>query len=284
MDRVNDLDVIELVGVGGFGHHGVLAHETRDGQEFLVDVRLHVDIARAAAHDDLDATVDYGVVANEVHNLIVGEPYLLIETLAEHIASACLAHRAVQRVEVAVHKPHAPIMVPFVDVVLRITRAQPVKTHRVVLALGANLGDAHAALQGAVAALADNDDVDIERVSAVYSTTAVGGPEQDDYLNAVVIANTSLAPHALLALTQSVENLWHRTRTVRWGPRTLDIDIITFDDLVSDSVELTLPHPRAMERAFVLVPWADVDSGIDLTDVDQSGVVATELVLTIAPQ
>jgi len=124
MGRVNDLDVIELVGVGGFGHHGVLAHETRDGQEFLVDVRLHVDIARAAAHDDLDARVDYGVVANEVHNLIVGEPFLLIETLAEHIAEACLEHRAVQRVEVAVHKPHAPIMVPFADVVLRISRAQ----------------------------------------------------------------------------------------------------------------------------------------------------------------
>jgi len=115
-------DRIEITGLRGIGYHGVFEHERREGQEFRVDVVLEVDMARAAASDDLSDTVDYGTISSQVHALITGEPVDLIETLSVRIADVCLAHEGVLAVEVAVHKPDAPITVPFDDVVVRITR------------------------------------------------------------------------------------------------------------------------------------------------------------------
>lgn len=117
-------DQIRIRGIRGIGHHGVFAHERTDGQEFSVDVTLDVRTAAAAGSDDLADTVDYGHVANAVHALIVGEPVDLVETLAERIAAVCLGFAGVERVKVTVHKPHAPIEVPFDDVELRIVRGQ----------------------------------------------------------------------------------------------------------------------------------------------------------------
>lgn len=115
-------DQIIVTGIRGFGFHGVLDFEREQGQEFSVDVVLDVDLAAAASSDDLDDTVNYADVATAAHELIVGEPVDLIETLAERIAQACLVHPAARRVEVTVHKPQAPIPVPFDDVMIRIVR------------------------------------------------------------------------------------------------------------------------------------------------------------------
>lgn len=115
-------DQIIVTGIRGIGHHGVFDHERRDGQEFSVDVCLDVSTSTAAGSDDLADTVDYGQVAIAVHALIVGEPVDLVETLAERVAAACLAFQGVEQVEVVVHKPSAPIPVPFDDVQLRIVR------------------------------------------------------------------------------------------------------------------------------------------------------------------
>ena len=115
-------DQILLSGVRGTGHHGVFAHERANGQEFIVDVVL--DITRSDSRDDLAQTVDYGAVADKVHGRIVGEPCDLIETLAENIARDCLDFSPVSRVTVTVHKPQAPIEVPFDDVAVRITRSR----------------------------------------------------------------------------------------------------------------------------------------------------------------
>lgn len=115
-------DQIIVTGIRGTGHHGVFDFERERGQEFVVDVILDVDTVTAASSDDLGDTVNYADVANAVHALIVGEPVDLIETLAERIARACLAHRAARRVVVTVHKPQAPIEVPFDDVMIRIER------------------------------------------------------------------------------------------------------------------------------------------------------------------
>lgn len=115
-------DRIELRGLRIRGNHGVFEHERVDGQEFVVDVLLDVDVAAAARSDDLADTVDYGVIAQAVHDVVTGDPVDLIETLAARIAGAVLTHPAVEAVDVAVHKPHAPIQVPFDDVVLRIHR------------------------------------------------------------------------------------------------------------------------------------------------------------------
>jgi 2-amino-4-hydroxy-6-hydroxymethyldihydropteridine diphosphokinase len=129
----------------------------------------------------------------------------------------------------------------------------------IILALGSNLGDRLDILQGAVDEVASLDGVSVTAVSPVYETAPVGGPAQPDYLNAVVSARTTLPAYDLLARLHDVEAAFDRVREIRWGPRTLDIDIITFDGASCGDPELTLPHPRAHERAFVLAPWHDLD-------------------------
>jgi 2-amino-4-hydroxy-6-hydroxymethyldihydropteridine diphosphokinase len=131
----------------------------------------------------------------------------------------------------------------------------------VVLALGSNLGDRLANLQGGVDALCARPGLFEVEVSPVYETAPVGGPAQPDYLNAVLVAATTLSARAVLGRCQEAESALDRVRTERWGPRTLDVDVIVYGTEVSDDPELTLPHPRAHERAFVLAPWHDVDPG-----------------------
>jgi 2-amino-4-hydroxy-6-hydroxymethyldihydropteridine diphosphokinase len=135
---------------------------------------------------------------------------------------------------------------------------------RVVLSLGSNLGNRLEQLQGAVDALADTPDLRVLAVSPVYETDPVGGPEQSDYLNAVVVAEAPHSPRTLLERALAVERAFDRVRDVRWGPRTLDVDLVAVGDLVVDEPDLQVPHPRAGERAFVLVPWLDVDAAADL--------------------
>jgi 2-amino-4-hydroxy-6-hydroxymethyldihydropteridine diphosphokinase len=143
-----------------------------------------------------------------------------------------------------------------------------------ILALGSNLGASRDTLSRAVAELADQPGVRLQAVSPVVRTRPVGGPEQPDYLNLVVSVETDLDPHELLAHCQSVENAHHREREVRWGPRTLDVDIITYGDLVLDDETLTIPHPRAHTRAFVLQPWAWMDPGATLNGTPVSELAA----------
>ena len=128
-----------------------------------------------------------------------------------------------------------------------------------MLALGSNLGERRDTLQGAVDAIEGIDGVRVVAASPVYETVPVGGPRQPDYLNAVLLVTTSLPSRELLDRLHEVEAAFDRVRLVRWGPRTLDIDIITVAGERSDDPELTLPHPRAHERAFVLAPWHDAD-------------------------
>lgn len=136
---------------------------------------------------------------------------------------------------------------------------------RAVLALGSNLGARNDTLSEAVADLVDRPEVRLLAVSPVVQTKAVGGPEgQPDFLNMVMSVETSLAPLDLLRHCQAVENKHHRVREVHWGPRTLDVDIIVYGDVESSDPVLTLPHPRAAERAFVLYPWSLIEPAATL--------------------
>lgn len=136
---------------------------------------------------------------------------------------------------------------------------RPLSDHRAVLALGSNLGESESTIERAVVDLREAG-VRILRVSPLYRTAPVGGPAgQPDYVNAVIEVSTSLRPYELLKLCNAVEAAHHRERLVRWGPRTLDIDVIDYEGVVSDDPVLTLPHPRAHERSFVLTPWARMD-------------------------
>lgn len=293
------LDRIALTGVAATGHHGVHEFERAEGQPFVADVVLHLDTRRAAAGDDLTRTVDYGVIARRVHAVLAGEPAALIETVAERIAATVLDNPGVHTVDVTVHKPQAPIDVPFGDVAVSIRRdrtklpaAEPYREPEatvallpddtgeevvegeivldhlderppgpvdVVVALGANLGPAAETLRAAVEELSAAPGFEVTRVSPLARTAAVGGPEQPDFLNAVVLGRTTLAPRELLRICQGIENAHGRQRNERWGPRTLDVDIVVYDSVLAVTDDLELPHPRAHQRAFVLQPWAAAD-------------------------
>jgi len=162
----------------------------------------------------------------------------------------------VLEIDVVVHKPQAPIPVPFTDVTISLTRAQ--KQHTAIIALGANLGDPQATLAQAVKDL--GQELEILKVSPLAITKPVGGPpDQPDYTNQVIEVRTRHSAHELLDLCQGIEAKHHRTREVRWEARTLDLDLITYDQLRLDDERLTLPHPRAAIRGFVLAPWSWMD-------------------------
>lgn len=136
-------------------------------------------------------------------------------------------------------------------------------TH-VAFALGTNLGDRIAQLSYAISALQSQERISVTAVSSVFETEPVGGPEQDNYLNAVVTAESTLTARELLTICHQIENDRERTREVHWGPRTLDVDLLVVGDEVFTDPDLMVPHPRAHERAFVLIPWRTVDPNCEI--------------------
>lgn len=480
-----ELDRIRVTGIRATGYHGVLEHERRDGQVFVADVVLHVDTREAAATDSLGRTVDYGEVAGRVRDVLTGPAADLIETVAERIAAVVLERAGVRAVDVALHKPEAPVGVPVSDVVVEIHRsrehppsvsaadgldalsaplgppttaafgtvldtvidavsqtgvpdevaepeplaaeaAEPVAPEtaapetavpepalsepavhetavlgdplldgdadlpggglpdgdvsadvaaaeeaaatpevsavpwatlpeepaepwadvpeaeaepagpaaavpawapvmagpgpveaapghgastpasgldvptlepltgehvravpppppaapeswadepellgdqldeapgspvEVVLALGSNQGSSQEILRHAVSTLAMSPGFEVDAVAPLARTAAVGGPPQPDFLNTVVLGRTTLSPRALLQACQALEAEAGRVRNERWGPRTLDVDIIVYGTTLAVADDLELPHPRAHQRAFVLEPWAQL--------------------------
>ena len=291
-----DTDEIRLLGVAARGHHGVLDFEKRDGQDFVVDVVMTVDLTEAGRTDDLGTTVSYAEVAADVVDVIGGPSFDLIEKVAAVIAERVLARPLVQAVEVTVHKPQAPVGVPFGDVQVVVRREKDVP---VVIALGANLeggagegADPAAAVVAAGHRLRRIRGLRAVRLSPLHGSAPVGGElveGQPDYVNAVATARTRLTPAALLAALHRVEADFGRTREVRWGARTLDLDLIQYgdprdgSDVVSDDPALLLPHPRAHERAFVLRPWLAVDPEATLRTGEGSTPVR-DLIPSVADQ
>ncbi|WP_162872730.1 2-amino-4-hydroxy-6-hydroxymethyldihydropteridine diphosphokinase [Austwickia chelonae] len=256
-------DLITVSGLRVEACHGVFPEEKVRPRPFVVDIELEVDLSRAGVSDDLADTVSYAEIAHRAVAVVRGRPVDLIEHLAEQIATVCLDEPSVEAVRVEVHKPEAPVGLPFEDVSVRVHRE---RSATVVVALGSNLSLPAMRLADAVRRIGALDGVDLMTLSPVVETDAVGGPEgQPAYLNAVLLLRTRLAPHTLLARLHEVEAVHGRVRDVRWGPRTLDLDLIDYADPVrggsrrSDDPQLTLPHPRAFERAFVVVPWLLAD-------------------------
>lgn len=290
-ESLQTADSITLTGLKVYGYHGVFDFERREGQDFIIDVTLHTSTRAAAASDALIDTADYGTLAEDIAAIIAGEPLNLIETLAERIAEHCLTVAA--SATVTVHKPAAPVPVAFDDVSVTITRPAPeapAGSLQAVLGLGANLGQPLEALRAALSALDAHPDISVDAASTAFATKPVGGIDQPDFTNAVAIVTTELSPLQLLGVCQGIELAHGRTREIRWGPRTLDIDLIrcsrpgALDDaaaeITCETGQLVLPHPRAAERAFVLAPWAQLRPAATVTTA--SGTVPITTALTRA--
>jgi dihydroneopterin aldolase/2-amino-4-hydroxy-6-hydroxymethyldihydropteridine diphosphokinase len=260
-DHTGDVaDQIEINGLRAVTIVGALPHEREIPQPLQIDLAFDVDLHDAGHSDELGDTVHYGLVAERAIAVAEESKDVLLERLVTRIADEVLAFDRVEAVDVRLTKLRPPLPVDAVSTSVRIrrTRAEldiPAHTaNRAYIALGSNLGDREAYLRLGVRGLGQ-----ITAMSAVYETEPVGGPDdQGAFLNMVVEVETSLDPSALLRRCQRIEAEAMRQRVVRWGPRTLDVDIIVFDGVEMQSDDLTIPHPRYAERAFVVAPLADV--------------------------
>lgn len=250
------MDKISLKGMSFYGYHGVLPEEKALGQRFLVDVVLNLDLYPAGHKDSIQESIDYTKIYSLVKHIVEGEKFNLIEALAERIAGKILEQfKVVQQVTVTVSKPEVPIPGILSGVQVEITRRQ---LTWVILALGSNIEPKEEYIRQAVRLLHNHPRITVRKTSSLYLTEPVGYKEQDWFLNAVVACETDLSPLELLQETQRIEVMLQRERKIHWGPRTIDIDIILYGKERINLPELIIPHPRAFERSFVLVPLAEV--------------------------
>lgn len=258
-------DQICLTGLQFYGYHGVLPGEREVGQRFLVDVTLDCDISVAARTDNLENTINYAQVADMVAAVVTGPPRQLIETVVGQIADELVLLPGVQAAEVTIHKPSAPITHTFDDVAIT-TRRQQSECYQAVLSIGANLGDAREMVSETIDSYAQDPAYELVAASPIYRTPAWGGVEQDDFANATIMVRTARSAMHILRDGQAREQAAGRRRKIKWGPRTLDVDIIACQqgsgddaqEVTSDTDVLRLPHPWASQRAFVLLPWLDI--------------------------
>ena len=238
-----------------YAYHGVYQQENEKGQNFYVSVILDTDTRAAGMADELGLSTNYGVVCRFLHTFLSEHTYKLFETAAERASEALLLQFPhVRQVTMEVKKPEAPITVPFGSVSVKITRGW----RRAYIACGSNIGDRRAHLGAAVDELLADRKCRVLRVSDWVETTPYGGVEQADYLNGALSIETLYTPEELLALLQSIEKKEARERKERWGPRTLDLDILLYEGSVTDTKKLTIPHRDMKNRDFVLRPLAQI--------------------------
>ena len=249
------MDKITIKDLEIYAHHGVFPEENVLGQKFLVSAVLHTSTRKAGLTDDLTASIHYGEVSHLIKKIVSENTWKLLEKIAEETASAILlTYPLVSQVDFTIKKPWAPIGLPLDTVSVEISRGW----HTAYIALGSNMGDKEAYLKDAVASLDARSDCQVTAVSDFLITEPYGGVEQDDFLNGALALRTLLSPEDLLDLLHEIEYAAHRERLIHWGPRTLDLDILLYDDLVLDTPDLHIPHIELHKRDFVLIPLAEI--------------------------
>lgn len=245
--RIEELEV--------FAHHGVYPEETENGQYFYVNAVLYLDVQAGGALDELEKTINYGTVCRFIYSWMQTNTCLLLETVAEKLAAAILLeYRLAAGVELEIRKPHAPIAVPFGCVSVKVNR----RWHRAYVAVGSNMGGREEYIAGALSALKEHPLIEVKKISHIVETRAYGGVEQGDFLNGMLEIETILGPRELLDALHEIENEAGRERTVHWGPRTLDLDIVFYDRMCMESEDLVIPHPDMENREFVLGPLREI--------------------------
>lgn len=249
------MDIIKIENLVLFANHGLYPEEKTLGQKFSLDISLYLDTQYPGITKDLDHSVDYGTLIGEIKDLFRRKSVDLLETLAEDLASYILDTRdQVEEVEVTICKPWAPVMTQLDTICVHVRR----KRNLAYLGLGSNMGESKDILDEALELLGEKSHTKIKERSSIIQTEAWGMEDQDDFLNMVVEIQTSLKADNLLKFTQSIEDKLGRTRSVKWGPRLIDIDILFYNDEIIYTKDLIVPHPYIEERDFVLGPMEEI--------------------------
>lgn len=238
-----------------YGYFGVFPEEKKNGQEFLVQARADLSFSKAAKNDDLDQTVNYGNLCLLIRDFFESERFDLLESAAAALADKILqTYPLIEKLFLEIGKPKAPIPMEFSNVGVRISR----KWHRCALSIGSNMGNKKEHLDFAIDYIKNAPFIRNVKVSDYLVTKPYGYLEQEDFLNGALLIETYLSPEKLLDFLHEIENTKDRQRQIHWGPRTLDLDILLYDDLVMNTENLIIPHADMCNRMFVLEPLCQI--------------------------
>lgn len=248
-------DCIKITNLKIFAYHGVFEEEKRDGQDFYVNASLYLDLRTPGKSDNLNDSLHYGEVCLFINKFFLEKSYDLIEGVCEKLCqSLLLEYPQLEAVEVEVQKPHAPIALQVENVSVTMYR----QWHTAYISFGSNMGDSKALIEEGIEKLRANALIRDVEVSDLITTKAYGPVEQNDFLNGCLKLETLMNQEELLELLHVIEAEAGRERVLRWGPRTLDMDIVFFDKLVYESEDLLIPHVDMQNRRFVLEPLAQL--------------------------
>ena len=249
------MDQIHIKNLEIFAKHGVFPEENVLGQKFVVSATLYTSAREAGQKDDLTKSIHYGEVSHFICRFLKEHTYKLLETAAEKLAEELLLQTEhLERIRLEIKKPWAPVGLPLETVSVEIERSW----HTVYIALGSNMGDKKAHLDMGVAGLQKTKGCQVLAVSDYLTTEPYGVVDQDEFLNGAMKLRTLLTPHELLERLHEIEKEAKRERVIHWGPRTLDLDILLYDDLILDEEELHIPHIEMYKRDFVLEPLCQI--------------------------
>ena len=239
-----------------FACHGVLNEEKNIKQKFLISVQLNSDYWNY--NDDIKNAVNYSETCDFIVDFITTNCFNLIETCAEQLAERLLQkyNNQLTSVDVTIKKPWAPL-----NKNLSFVAANTHKSwNNAFIGIGSNLGDPHANIQQALK-LINTKNTYVLKTSQIYETTPISNIPQNNYLNCVTQIKTLLAPPQLMQFLLGIEQELKRVRTVKNGPRTIDLDILLFNNCVLNTELVTIPHPRMHKRLFVLIPLCELAPG-----------------------
>ncbi|MCI9617443.1 MAG: 2-amino-4-hydroxy-6-hydroxymethyldihydropteridine diphosphokinase [Eubacterium sp.] len=249
------MDCIKIIQLEVFAYHGCEEFEKINGQKFYIDATLYTDIRTSGVSDDLNDTMNYAKVCEFITKFVAGNRFDLIEAVAEQTSRALLREfPRLRAIDFSIYKPDAPIGLPFGNVAVSISR----KWNKAILSIGSNIGDKEAYLNNAVDSLYDDGNCRVNVVSNYIETEPYGPVEQDNFLNGCIEIETLYSPKELLEKVNQIEAESGRMRDIHWGPRTLDIDIIFYEDEIVDEPDLKIPHVEMHKRLFVLEPLKQI--------------------------
>lgn len=250
----NTMDKIHIENLEIYAYHGVNPEETSLGQKFILTLDLYGDFESAGKTDDLTKTVHYGDVCHFAEKLFLEKNHLLIEACANCLAEGILnTFPMLKKIRLQLKKPWAPIGSHLEYASVEIER----EWKRVYIGVGSNMGDKLHNIETAIAAMNDAQNR-VTQISKHYVTRPWGYENQDEFLNCAVELMTILSPMALLRRLQEIENSLDRKRSIKWGPRTIDLDILLYEHMITDDKDLIIPHPYLEKRMFVLTPLSDI--------------------------
>lgn len=250
-----DYDQIKITDLEVFANHGVFPEENKLGQKFLISAVLYTDTRKAGKTDDLTASIHYGEVSAFITKYMKEHTYQLLERVAETLVEEMLKSiSGLCKIDLEIKKPWAPVGLPLKTVSVKISR----EWHTTYIALGSNIGDSETYLNEAVEKIGQIPTCTVEKVSSYLVTEPYGVTDQPDFLNACLKMQTLLYPEELLKELNRIEKEAGRERIIHWGPRTLDLDILLYDDIVLEEDDLCIPHVEMHKRSFVLEPLAEI--------------------------